>query len=101
MRALSARFTKRTIGSDGLSKANALLAQLLAACVTMSQWSVRLRQRQRGVSDHLGGRGRDHKPGQISWSLTPRLLSVSQRRAAWRLPSAQSRRPDYPLPNNL
>ena len=54
-------------------KATAVPAQLLAACVTMYQWwSDRLRQRLRGVSDHLGGRGRDHKPGQISWSLRPR-----------------------------
>src|SRR5258708_37002806 len=100
MRALSARFTKRTIGSDGPSKANALLAQLLAACVTMSQWSVRLRQRQRGVKEHPGGRGRDHKPDQISWSLTPRLLSVSQRLAAGRLPVHQMRRDDSPRHNN-
>jgi len=81
-------------------KAKAFPAHLLAACVTMSQWSVRLRQGQRGVSDHLGGRGRDHKLGQISWSLTPRLPSVSPRRAAWRRPGGRRRRRDSPLRNN-
>ena len=35
-------------------------------------------ERQRGVSDHICGRGRDRRLGQISWSLTPRLPSVSR-----------------------
>ena len=43
-------------------------------------WFVQLRQRQRGVSDHICGRGRDRRLGQISWSLTPRLPSVSRAR---------------------
>jgi hypothetical protein len=62
-------------------------------------WLVQLRQRQRGVSDHICGRGRDRRLGQISWSLTPRLPSVSPRRAAWRLPCGRRRRPDSPLRN--
>ncbi len=63
-------------------------------------WFVQLRQRQRGVSDHICGRGRVRRLGQISWSLTPRLPSVSSRRAAWRLPCGRRRRPDFPLRNN-
>jgi hypothetical protein len=63
-------------------------------------WLVQLRQRQRGVSDHICGRGRDRRLGQISWSLTPRLPSVSLCRAAWRLPCGRRRRPDSPHRNN-
>jgi hypothetical protein len=37
---------------------------------------------KRGVSDLGCGRGHDRRRGQISWSLTPRLPSVSPRRAA-------------------
>lgn len=33
---------------------------------------LRLRQRQRGVSDHLRGRGVGRPSGPIAWSLTPR-----------------------------
>ena len=63
-------------------------------------WLVQLRQRQRGVSDHICGRGRDRRLSQISWSLTPRLPSVSPCRAAWRRPCGRRRRPDSPLRNN-
>jgi hypothetical protein len=63
-------------------------------------WSVQLRQRQRGVSDHICGRGRDRRLGQISWSLTPRLPSVSPLRAARRLPCGRTRRPDSPPRNH-
>jgi hypothetical protein len=63
-------------------------------------WLIQLRQRHRGVSDHICGRGRDRRLGQISWSLTPRLPSVSPRRAAWRQPDGRRRRRDSPLRNN-
>jgi len=63
-------------------------------------WLVQLRQRQRGVSDHICGRGRDRRLGQISWSLTPRRPSVSLRRAAWRLPGGQKPRRDSRRRNN-
>ena len=42
-------------------------------------WLVQVRQRQRGVSDHICGRGRDRRLGQISWSLTPRSTLVPGR----------------------
>jgi hypothetical protein len=61
-------------------------------------WLVQLRQRQRGVSDHICGRGRDRRLGQISWSLTPRLPSVSPCRAAWRLPVRPKAPPGFSAP---
>jgi hypothetical protein len=86
---------------DGPSKWTQIRGLLLAtSLVEVSVGPVQLRQRQRGVSDHICGRGRDRRLGQISWSLTPRLPSVSPLRAARRLPCGRTRRPDSPPRNH-